>query len=70
MKRATLGIHLAMLAIVAGLASSCAKKPDTSEATVQSASAQTFATPKQAGDALIDAAGKYDVGALLGILGP
>jgi hypothetical protein len=48
-----------------------AQGPTTTAApTVANAGAKTFATPQQAADALIEAAGKFDVGILEEIFGP
>ena len=46
---------------------SAAKKPP---AVVPAADARTFDTPQQAADVLVDAAGKFDVAALVQIFGP
>jgi hypothetical protein len=45
-------------------------KPAPSATSASSTGARTFATPQQAADALVDAAGKFDVVALTEIFGP
>ena len=48
----------------------CAQQSAAKPATAASTVTKTFDTPQQAGDALVDAAGKFDVGALEEIFGP
>lgn len=62
-------IALVSLAVSSPLAAeqAAAKKPAPA---VAAQGIESFATPQQAADALIDAAGKFDVGALVDIFGP
>jgi Protein of unknown function (DUF2950) len=56
--------------VLAAQAQSAAKNPPASTATTFTASGRSFSTPQQAGDALVDAAEKFDVVALLQMFGP
>jgi len=63
------GVLIYMLLSALGLLAAQHAVPKTAQATAV-AGAKTFATPEQAADALVDAAGKFDVRALEEIFGP
>ena len=67
------GFYRLMMLLAAGVAahSYAAEQPNTAGSAATPTAAQlSFATPQQAASALIEAAGKFDVPALLGIFGP
>jgi len=56
--------------LLTGVGTSAQMSAATSAAQSQQAAIAAFATPQQAADALVNAAEKFDVGSLIGIVGP
>jgi len=64
------GVAVALFASILSASQAGAPKPASSSASGTSAGARTFDTPQQAADALIEAAGNFDVATLTAIFGP
>src|SRR5215831_5530569 len=64
------GVAVALFASILSASQAGAPKQVSSSASGTSAGARTFDTPQQAADALIEAAGNFDVATLTAIFGP